>query len=93
MTSVLERSGERFAQNPVADFVVVGGFIAASPFSLVGLIVWRPLSEASQGPCNQIRTFTSQVSLPGSIIRRGRTGRSARLATKESSDSAFYVEV
>ena len=25
--------------NPVAGFVVVGGFIAAAPFSLVGLIV------------------------------------------------------
>lgn len=54
---------------------------------------WRPLAEASQGPCNQTRTFTSQVSLPGSNIRRNRTGRSARLATKESSDSAFCVAV
>lgn len=39
VTSVLGRSGEAFVQNPVADFVVVGGFIAAAPFSLVGVLV------------------------------------------------------
>jgi hypothetical protein len=39
VTSALGRSGDAFVQNPVADFVVVGGFIAAAPFSLVGVLV------------------------------------------------------
>lgn len=37
--SVAGGSGGAFVQNPVADFVVVGGFIAAAPFSLVGVFV------------------------------------------------------
>ena len=39
LDSLVVQPSEAFVQTPVVDFVVVGGFIAAAPFSLVGYAV------------------------------------------------------